>query len=92
MAAQGKSSDPLANRIIRQIEARGYHVSLHRMDGGISLSGRSLPVPDRYVEIHAHDFADPPQVFMSRVDDHGDDAEYTAAALLAQSVGIEVWE
>ena len=58
------------------------------MCGGVSLSGRELPVPDQYIEMHAVGREDPPVIHIARVDDHGPDAEYRCACELALLVGI----
>ncbi len=76
--------------ILYVIRSLGYHVSIHRMQGGVSLSGDALPVPDRYVEMHAINNADPPEIHIGRVDDDGPDAEYRCACELAKLVGIDL--
>jgi hypothetical protein len=79
-----------AGSILCSIRSLGYHVSVHRMAGGISLSGNPLPVPDRYIERHAHTDDDPPINHIARIDDDGPEAEYKCACELALQVGIDL--
>jgi hypothetical protein len=80
----------MIKHIIQQLARLGYQVSVHRMGGGISLSGRELPVPDRYVEMHAVCEGDPPVVHIARVDGVGPDAEYRCVCELALLVGLDL--
>jgi hypothetical protein len=81
--------DSTTTAILVHLRAMGYAVSVHRMQGGISLSGERLPVPDVYVEMHAV-IGDPPDVHVARVEGEGDDVEYRCAAELAMLVGIDL--
>ncbi len=76
--------------IIEAIRALGYHVSIHRMTGGISLDGGpSLLLPAVYIEMHAHD-EDAVNVHIARVDGDSPEDEYRCACELARMVGIDL--
>ena len=82
----GRVSERDVDVALAMIRARGYHVSVHRMTGG--LTGAS-GLPERYVEMHAVG-DDQPEVFVARVDEHGPDAEMRCACELATMIGIDL--
>ncbi len=73
-----------AASILSALRAGGYQVSVHRMTGGVSPSGRPLPVPDVYVEMHAVGPGDPPRTFVARVEGEGAATEDRCAGELAR--------
>ena len=75
--------------ILSKIRELGYHVSVFKVRGGISVSGHPLPVPDRYVEMHAVKPGEPVEVHIVRVDKRGAKAECRCARELARLIIVD---
>jgi hypothetical protein len=74
----------LTSTILRDIESPGYAVSVHRIPSSL------LGSVAAFTEMHAVQLAEPNNQHIAKVDGHGEESDYRAACMLAESVGIEL--
>ena len=80
----------IADSVLQQIRDLGYAVSIHRLTGSPSRSGRPQLLPDEYTEMRAVLLAEPSEQHIARVDSQGDEADYRCTCEMAQMVGVDL--